>query len=207
MADRRALGLIVDLRANEGGNDCGDEIIARLIDAPFSPEAEERRVRYKKTPEALNAFLETWDDGFRDWGERAIPREDGFYSLAADGDRDRQIAPKGPKFVGEVAVLIGPQNSSATFRFASLMRAHRLGTLIGETTGGNQRGINGGAFFFLRLPASGLEVDVPIIGYYPKRPDVPDGGLAPDIEAPWTAEAILEGRDPAMEAALNHIKA
>src|SRR5690349_1140584 len=46
--------------------------------------------------------------------------------------------------------------------------------LDGQTTGGNQRSINGGAFFFLALPTSGIELDLPLIGRFPEkdRPDV-----------------------------------
>lgn len=72
---------------------------------------------------------------------------------------------------------------------------------VGETTGGNRRGINGGTFYFLRLPATGLEVDLPLIGTFPQQLQ-PDTGVQPDITIPRTAEAIARGRDPVMEAAL-----
>ncbi len=111
------------------------------------------------------------------------------------------IEPRGPRFTGEVRVLIGPQNSSATFGFAQMVQRERLGALVGETTGGNRRGINGGAFYFLRLPATGFEVDLPLIGTFHQKPQ-PDTGIQPDISIPRTAEAIARGRDPVMEAAL-----
>ncbi|WP_295191670.1 S41 family peptidase [uncultured Brevundimonas sp.] len=97
--------------------------------------------------------------------------------------------------------MIGPQNSSATFGFAQMVQRERLGALVGETTGGNRRGINGGAFYFLRLPATGFEVDLPLIGTFHQKPQ-PDTGIQPDISIPRTAEAIARGRDPVMEAAL-----
>ena len=64
-------------------------------------------------------------------------------------------------------MLIDAQNSSATFQFANFIQTNRPGRLIGQPTGGNRRGINGGAFFFLRLPASGLEADVPLMDVSP----------------------------------------
>ena len=76
-----------------------------------------------------------------------------------------------------------------------------LGRLCGGPTGGNLRGINGGAFFFLRLPASGLEVDVPLIGRFPQTP-MPDAGLMPDIAVQDTAADIAAGRDSVMDAAM-----
>ena len=38
--------------------------------------------------------------------------------------------------------------------------------LVGQMTGGNQRGINGGAFFFVTLSNSQLEVDLPLVGNF-----------------------------------------
>jgi hypothetical protein len=201
IAARGAAKLIVDIRGNEGGNDCGDLVAARLIDAPIAREGYARRTRYRQTPERLNRFLDTWDDSFRNWGDDAVAREDGFYDLRGETEADR-IEPLGPRFRGEVDVLIDSQNSSATFQFASCVKNNRLGRLIGPPTGGNQRGINGGAFFFLRLPASGLEVDVPLIGRFPPTPK-PDAGIAPDVEIAPTPEDIAAGRDAALETALS----
>ncbi|MBI1251770.1 MAG: peptidase S41 [Alphaproteobacteria bacterium] len=202
IADRRASGLIVDLRDNEGGEDCGDEIIARLIDRDLVSNAYERRVRYRKTPDALNPYLETWDNSFRDWGDAAEPLDDRFFRLRREGDdAGKRITPKGPRFSGAVIVLTSAQNSSATFQFAKLVQENGLGRLLGGATGGNRRGINGGAFFFLRLPGSGLECDLPLIGTFPTTPQ-PDAGLLPDIAVAPTAQALAAGRDAQLEAAL-----
>ena len=200
MATRGVTKLIVDVRGNEGGNDCGDLVAARLIDAPIAREGYARRTRYRQTPERLNQYLDTWDRSFRNWGDDAVPRDDGFYDLRGEADVD-QIEPLGPRFRGDVDVLIDSQNSSATFQFASCIKTNRLGRLIGAPTGGNQRGINGGAFFFLRLPASGLEADVPLIARFPPAPK-PDAGIAPDVEIALTREDIAAGRDAALEFAL-----
>ena len=81
------------------------------------------------------------------------------------------------------------------------MKRHRLGILVGEATGGNQRGINGGAFFFVRLPQSGIEFDVPLIGYFPDG-SMPDAGVTPDIMAIPTPDDIAAGRDVALERAV-----
>lgn len=193
--------LVVDIRANEGGLDCGDVLAARLIERPIVPDTARRLVRYRRIPDDLRPVLDTWDRRFDDWGDDARPYDDRFLTLARSAEEGGVIEPRGPRFTGEVRVLIGPQNSSATFGFAQMVQRERLGTLIGETTGGNRRGINGGAFYFLRLPATGLEADLPLIGTFPQEPQ-PDAGIVPDIAIPRTAEAITAGRDPVMEAAL-----
>lgn len=70
---------------------------------------------------------------------------------------------------------------------------------MGQPTGGSQRGINGGAFFFLRLPNSGIEMDLPLIGTFPAKP-MPDAGLTPDVQVVRTVDDLAEGRDAAMLA-------
>lgn len=200
MAARGVTKLIVDIRGNEGGLDCGDLIAGRLTDTPIAREGYARRTRYRQTPERLNQYLDTWDRSFRNWGDDAVQRDDGFYDLRGETEVD-QIEPLGPRFRGEVDVLIDSQNSSATFQFASCIKNNRLGRLIGEPTGGNQRGINGGAFFFLRLPASGLEADVPLIARFPLTPK-PDAGITPDVAIALTREDIAGGRDAVLEFAL-----
>ena len=98
-------------------------------------------------------------------------------------------------------VLVDGSNSSATFGFAQRVQQDRLGTLVGEPTGGNRRGINGGAFFFVRLPHSGLEFDLPLMGYFPPTPQ-PDAGLLPDVLRLPTVADVAQGRDPALREAL-----
>lgn len=205
MSSEKVRGLVVDLRLNEGGNDCGNAIAARLIDAPLPLPAYPRFTRYRTTEADLNAALDTWDDGFRNWGAAAVgPDARGFYRLTRSDDDGGRIEPKGPRFRQPVAVLVGPENSSATFQFAMLMQQNRLARLIGEPTGGNRRGINGGAYFFVRLPNSRIEVDLPLIGYFPQTPQ-PDAGLRPDEFIPQTAAAIAAGRDLALETALQRM--
>ncbi len=108
------------------------------------------------------------------------------------------IAPAAPIFTGRLWVLVGAANSSATFEFAQTVRQNGLGKLVGQSTGGNQQGINGGAFFFLRLPNSGIELDLPLIGQFPAEAK-PDAGLEPDIlvtppPATWPRAATSKWR-------------
>jgi C-terminal processing protease CtpA/Prc len=119
-------------------------------------------------------------------------------------DDDGILAAKGPRVTTPMVVLTSAQNSSATFQFVSLTKKLGLGTLVGEATGGNQRGINGGAFFFARLPESGIEFDVPLIGYFPQH-QKPDAGLSPDLAVPLSAKAIADGADNQLDTAVRHL--
>ncbi len=200
LAARAVPNLVIDLRGNEGGNDIGAALIGYLIDQPVERDGFEPRVSYRQAPAALVPYLDTWDPAFLDWGEAAIgPEADGRYHLVWADDDNTPVAPGAARYRGRVFALVGAANSSATFQFASDLQRLRLGTLVGQPTGGNQRGINGGGLFFVRLPHSGLEVDVPLVGQFPRTPR-PDAGLLPDVRVDVTPADIAAGRDPELAA-------
>jgi hypothetical protein len=195
--------LIIDLRGNEGGLDCGNVILSRLIEKDLPLSAYQRKVRYRKTPENLNQYLDTWDRSSRDWGADAVDDQAGFFRLADVNDGDEStlvLRPRGPRFAGKVVVLMDASNSSATFQFEETVKRYRLATLIGQPAGGNLRGINGGAFFFLRLPKSGIEVDLPLIGRFPSTKQ-PDGTLSPDVYIQRHLRDLVQGANPELAAA------
>lgn len=72
-------------------------------------------------------------------------------------------------------------------------------TLVGQPTGGNRRGINGGAFFFLRLPHSKIEIDLPLIGFFPSGTR-PDAGLLPDVSVESTVKDLVQNIDTELDA-------
>jgi hypothetical protein len=201
VARRGTPNLVVDLRGNEGGLDVGDLVLARLVDRDLALGGYRRLVRYRTVPTDLAPYLDTWDPSFKEWGAAAVGPEDGFYRLTRydDDERGRVIAPKLPRYRGRVFVLVDAANSSATFEFAAAVKRNGLGTLVGQPTGGNQRGINGGAFFFLRLPRSKIEVDLPLIGTFPAAP-APDAGIAPDVFVRPRASDVAAGVDAELAA-------
>lgn len=159
-----------------------------------------RLVRYRSVPMALVPYLDTWDPSFKNWGGAAQPYDERFFALHRGGDTDSNvITPEAPRYRGHVFILIGAANSSATFEFASRAKRAGIATLVGQATGGNRRGINGGAFFFLRLPNTGLEMDLPLIGQFPAGAE-PDSGLEPDVHVAATLADIASGRDIELEA-------
>ena len=86
----------------------------------------------------------------------------------------------------------------------TLLRYERVGadllaTLVGQPTGGNLRGTNGGWIAFLRLPRSRIELDLPLKGYFPMD-EQPDRGLVPDVVVPESVEDVVLGSDAPLEA-------
>lgn len=197
-------GLVIDLRGNEGGNDCGALILARVITQRLTRDSGERWVRFRRTPPALDRYLDTWDDSFRTLGVDATDLHNGFYRRPPVEGVD-WIDPLAPRIERPVAALVGPVNSSATFQFASLAKRSGVIRLFGETTGGNMKGTIGGGFFFVRLPASGIEFDLPLIGYFPRGPRR-DGGVEPDVRIAPSVADVAAGRDPVVEKAVTWIK-
>lgn len=197
-----AKGLVIDLRDNEGGNECGNAILARLAQGDIGFAGYRQLVRYRRTPPDLDRYLDTWDDSFRTIGEKAPATADGFYELGREGSDT--ITAVGPRITLPVAALIGPVCSSATFSFARRARESGLVRLFGEPSGGNLRGINGNGYFFVRLPASGLEFDLPIVGNFAISPQ-PDRGVIPDVLVRPNAGDIAAGRDPCLTAASDWI--
>jgi hypothetical protein len=192
---RKPAALVIDLRDNEGGQDVGDEILPHLIARTLTQREPERRVRYRKVPDTLAPMLDTWDPSFKDWGAEAVEYDSRFYTLHEGGQAPgvKRYDPSPPRYAGRLFVLVGPTNSSATFQFAQQVQRAHLGTLVGRPTGGNQRGINGGAFFFLRLPNTQIEMDLPLIARFAKH--APDAGLVPDLPVKPSAQDVAMGRD------------
>ncbi len=209
LAERSAPALIVDLRGNEGGEDVGNLVLSRLVKSDLRLNGGQRLVRYRKVPEDLLPYLDTWDKSFGDWGAAALDLAEPWptapavryfrvtkFDYAPEGD---VLRAEGKPFTGRVFVLVDASNSSATFQFAQVVQRNKLGLLVGQPTGGNRRGINGGAFFFLRLPNSQIEMDLPLIGYFPARAE-PDAGLKPDIAVVPRLDSVVNGTDQALEA-------
>jgi hypothetical protein len=196
----RTPALVIDLRGNEGGLGVGDVLLAHLLAAPREFATYKRLVRYRSAPAELRPYLDTWDASFTDWGADATPVQDGYFRVGRWNDAAAvRIQPIAPRYAGRVFVLVGATNSSATFEFAKQVKESGVATLVGQTTGGNLRGINGGAFFFLRLPRTGLEIDLPLVGQFPVEPQ-PDAGVQPDIAVAADIDDIAAGRDVEMAA-------
>jgi hypothetical protein len=199
LVDKGTPNLVIDLRGNEGGDSVGDYILPWLIKQPMATENYQRFTRYRKVPSDLRPYLSTWDPSFYDWGDSARPDPNGFFKLTRyDDGKGSMVSPNPRTYNGKVFVIVGPENSSATFEFAYQVQRLKLATLVGLPTGGSLRGINGGAFLFLTLPHSQIEVDVPLIAqFFPDKR--PDRGLQPDVSVEPKANDIARGRDTELE--------
>jgi hypothetical protein len=192
--------LVIDQRRNEGGDDAiGHRLMAHLLRQPFTLPSFRVESAYERAPYNLVRFLDTWDYGFFDrTGE--VTRQAGSRNWRLPDQAGKRIEPVATPYAGRVVLLVGPQNSSAGFLLARDLKASGAATLLGQPTGGNLRGLNGGQLAWVTLPASGVGVDIPLVGAF-ETSNPPDAGVLPDVRvAPNWADAVA-GTDTEMAAA------
>jgi C-terminal processing protease CtpA/Prc len=103
----------------------------------------------------------------------------GSYSFTSKKDKTMRFKTSNKAFEGNIYLFVNAANSSSTFYLTSITKTCGSAEIVGETTGGNQKGLNGGNIFFLRLPNSGIEIDIPVYGQC--NDAAADGGIEPDV--------------------------
>lgn len=201
---QKVTNLIIDIRGNEGG---AEEVIGELQKYILKSDCKvggfEERLRYDYVSDNLKPYLSTWDESVYDLRGRVKRNENGFYSFTSNQTNSSTYKKSNKAFRGNIFLLTDASNSSATFYLAKIAKDCGVAILVGETTGGSQKGINGGTIFFLRLPNTKIEVDIPIYGQF--KDNAVDQGISPDIEIPRTLKGIKEGSDEQLEGLIKQI--
>jgi C-terminal processing protease CtpA/Prc len=199
--------LIIDIRANEGGDGAiSRAIMSHLLRRPFTWPATQPIVAYERAPYVLAKHLDTWDYSFFDRTGQVEKLGERRYLYKTKAAVDRNIKPVASPYFGKTFMLVSAENSSATFQLAYLAKLADTATLVGQATGGNLRGLNGGELAWVTLPNSGVAVDIPLVASVALEPQ-PDGGITPDIVVKKTFAARAAGEDLEMLAAKNAIRA
>lgn len=205
LAEKNIQNLIIDIRGNEGGDDevnlvLGKNLAKKQIEFPAFKEL----LRYEKVSDEFRPYLNTWDKSFYDRTGQLVKQENGFFTWKRD--KGLSIIKQNNKaFKGTSYLLVDAANSSATFFLTTGLQHNKITTIVGSETGGNLKGTNGGQLFFLWLPHSKIEIDIPLIGYYPLT-NQPDKGIHPDVEIPINLSDILANKDKVLEKTLELIK-
>jgi Peptidase family S41 len=197
--------LVIDLRDNEGGDDAiGRLVLSHLLRAPHTTPAFRVESAYERVPEDLLRHLDTWDRSFYDRSGK-VRRDGPGRNWRLPDQAGVTVQPVAAPYPGRTVLLVGPQNSSAGFLFARDVQAARAATLIGQPTGGNLRGLNGGQLAWVTLPASGVSVDIPLLAAFAPE-GTPDAGVQPEVVATPTWDDALAGTDTGMAAARAQIQ-
>ncbi|WP_338848679.1 S41 family peptidase [Massilia sp. W12] len=202
--------LVIDIRQNEGGDGAiADALLSYLLKQPLQYSLQQNISQYERVPYNLVRYLDTWDYSFFDRTGEVEKLNSGTASgkyLVTARQGMHTITPQPRPYAGKVYLLISAENSSATFVLAKLSKQSGAATLVGQSTGGNLRGLNGGQLTWLTLPHSGVALDIPLLaGQY--SADTPDAGIAPDVPVQRSFAAQRAGRDEEMEAVQRLIQA
>lgn len=204
--------LIIDLRGNEGGSgELRNYLLSYITNKPITGETKSAICyRYLSIPDTLLPYLSTWDRSFKKPKDplRFITNELGLYEekpglVSNTADMDT-IYPHPNSFKGFTVLLTDATCSSATFDMANTFQNNKLGRIIGEPTGGTKQGLNGGEMFFLTLPESKIEIDIPLIYYYTRN--ATDSGVLPDFVIYPNKQAIAAGNDNVLQYTHDKLK-
>lgn len=201
--------LIIDIRENEGGQGIvGEYILERVITKPLVAPAMRASVRYKEIPSEYKKYIGTWDKFPYSFTNKIAEEIDEKYILKQKyAIAGKTYKPRKDGFKGEVYLITDASNSSATHLMAAYAKKIENITLVGQTTGGNQLGTNGSYMFFLRLPNTRIEVDIPVINMYvpPISGESRDGGIEPDVFVEKSLEDYALGQDTEIKKILELI--
>ncbi|HAS46849.1 MAG TPA: hypothetical protein DCS93_40565 [Microscillaceae bacterium] len=201
MKAKGAKRLVLDLRGNSGGlTDAAIAILRYLYDRPFK-FGEKTLVKNYQAGDVL-PYLSTWNKEALNPPARYFKkRADGMYEFLPG--KNKKFKPFKNRFKGKVYVLCSAHNGSGGTSTLGHIQEQNLGTIIGQETGGSKEGPIGGQIFYLTLPNTKMEIDLPVMrGYMPiKHPEKlqKDKGVIPDIIVKKSIDDIAKGIDTELE--------
>ena len=180
-------GLLIDVRKNGGGDQSGDEVLARLITAPIT--------RYEVSPR-LSTFLLNHRPELQ--GSQPIPGTD----FAQWAPQIVQPSHRGQGWAGkDVLVMSSPGCFSACDTFVSALQVNGLAEVGGEGTGGGT-----GSPLVFDLPFTQHRFRYSVVRGRTKDGNFIEGrGTLPNFVLPPTQQERQAGQDQQLQASIQHL--
>jgi carboxyl-terminal processing protease len=189
-------GLIIDLRANQGGNASAVRL-ASYFTGEEGPAlillGREYLQRLGRTPTPEDARAAPRTQRTYTTGEvgAALQAHGGAVAIWTEDVGDK-------RYEKPVVVLIGPETASAAEGFAWVMKLRSKAQLVGRRSQAALLSADRLEF------AHGWRVRVPTAGVWaPDGQDYGDRAIEPDVAVEVDAAALCQGRDPELERAFN----
>ena len=202
MKAKNVENLIIDVRGNGGGDDDAGVLINSYLAKQPIPCAKPKKrfVRIENPDKNLAQYLDTYSDELRLVAKNGFAAElvkkSGNGLLEYVGDKQCEpTVPAFNNFQGKAFIITDAANASAAFQFVNVAQINNLAKIVGQQTGGNLQGINGDNYFFLRLPNSKIEIDIPIFYQSPLNLPQPDSGVIPDVVVKLKIKDVADNID------------
>lgn len=193
--------LIVDLRSNGGGSDDASRPLLRFLLSKYEVKTRPPIVANYRCPEDLQKQLSTWVEGVWSRPAAMFKKVEAGYEVPLLAAGPREIRGHEARFRGRITVLTSRYNASGSTML--LARLQDAGVrLVGEATAGAARGPSAGVLMTLKLPASRLTINIPLLRQRTGLDRFEEGkGVQPDQVVQPTRADFLARRDPVLQAA------
>ncbi len=203
---REIENLVIDIRGNEGGmSDVSDHLIKKIAKKEGVTVFRKPHLAYKKVSANLKPHVSTWSKWFYNTSLWTKKLNTTHRTIKFSSNKEKKIKRNKEAFSGQTYLLVNESNSSATFILAEICKKNSYATLVGTETGGTKMGITGGQIFFLNLPNTKIEIDIPLIGRYPMT-ELPDEGIQPDILVAQSLTGYLSNTDDQLAKVISIIE-
>lgn len=202
--------LIIDIRENGGGNSSlGDLLTCYITDKNF---ASYSRVDEKGSNQIIDRYkAEGQNVQVTEDGNSAAIRNGSYFKKITVGAINTSYCEEGipyyikDKFKGNVYLLTSSYTFSSATDFASIFKDYKLGTIIGEETGGLATSY--GDVYSFKLPNTNLDAGVSYKYFVrPSGSEDMSSGVIPDYEVSQNIDDIKTDIDTVMEYTKKLIK-